>query len=352
MDISRVDKNFTVETDIIRDGLEFFDIKNEPFSVCGVFYENGAWVRLPRAVAETVNEGVAALYEHTAGGRVRFVTDSPYIVIKAVQVGKPGFAHMATSGVSGFDLYETAEGKYIHRKTFMPEINSVTGLEGVFDFSSEGERILTLDFPLYFNVKELYIGIKSGSVLKKAPDYKIKKPIVFYGSSITQGGCASRAGTSYQGFLSRKYDADYINLGFSGSARGEENMANYIASLDMSAFVYDYDHNAPTEEHLRNTHERFYKIIRAAHPDIPVIIMTRPKVALRNSEKIYRDIIYQTYKSALDRGEKVYFAVGSELMQLCADEGTVDGCHPTDLGFFSMAERLSVEFDKFIDTLV
>ena len=87
-------------------------------------------------------------------------------------------------------------------------------------------------------------------MLKDAPEYRIKKPVVYYGSSITQGGCASKPGSSYESILSRRFDCDYINLGFSGTAKGEDEIVDYIKGLEMSVFVMDYDHNAPTTEHL------------------------------------------------------------------------------------------------------
>jgi len=349
MDISKIDVNLKIETQIEREGITFFDIKNEPFSIHGVFRECDEYVRMPDKAAREVSGNVRVLSKNTAGGRVRFVTDSPYVAIKAVQIGSPNMSHMPPSGQAGFDIYERVENEDVYVKTFIPTYASRDGFEGVIDFPDSKERLLTINFPLYFNVRELYVGIKTGSHLKAAPEYTHSLPIVFYGSSITQGGCASRPGNSYQGFLSRWYDADYINLGFSGSAKGEDAMAEYIAALDMSAFVYDYDYNAPTVEHLAQTHDRFYRIVRAAHPDIPIIMMSRPAVNLNEDEKARSEIVYATYRDALLRGERVYHIFGHELMDVCGNEGTVDGCHPTDLGFFSMAKRLKKEFDKFID---
>ena len=164
------------------------------------------------------------------------------------------------------------------------------------------------------------------------------------------GGCASRPGMSYQAIVERRFDANYINLGFSGNGKGEDTMAEYIASLDMSAFVYDYDHNAPTAEHYEATHDRFYRIIRRAHPDIPVIMMTRPKAEnLLNAAEFERiNIAKKTYRRAKRRGENVYFIPGYELMKYALDEGTVDGAHPTDLGFYSMAKRLGTLLEKIL----
>ena len=128
-------------------------------------------------------------------------------------------------------------------------------------------------------------------------------------------------------------------------------MADYINTLPMSVFVYDYDYNAPSLEHYDRTHEPFYKKIRAAHPDLPIVIMTRPR-----HEKFLQPVEYErievarrTYENAKARGENVYFIPGYELMTLAGDEGAVDTCHPTDLGFFSMAQRLSVELRKIFD---
>lgn len=346
-DISEVDKNFKIETNIQREGLRFFDIKEPPFVVHGLIRDSGRWTRIPDAVAATVSDSVRALARHTAGGRLRFRTDSPYIAIKALQPHLNLMDHMAPSGQFGFDVYLGAGKDIRYNKTFRTSAYNECGFEAIIDLGLTETETVTVDFPLYYGVDELYIGLKDGSVIEPAPDYSIKKPIVYYGSSITQGGCASRAGTSYQGFISRWLDADYINLGFSGSARGEQEMAEYIAGLDMSAFVLDYDHNAPSVEHLDATHEPFFKTIRKAHPNLPIIVVGRPLIhGFDNIPKRF-EIISRTVECARASGDKnVYLINGLELMTECGDEGTVDGTHPTDLGFFFMAKRIATELRK------
>lgn len=340
-DISKIDKNFVLDANVQREGAVFYNVTEKPFSVHGLIRENGAWARMPAAISDNVNEGVKALAHNTAGGRVRFVTDSPYVIIKTVQPEMSSFAHMAFSGKCGFDLYSGSGAKTRYIKSFIPPVEKKGGFEAVIDLGESRERLLTIDFPLYDNVTDLYVGLLGTATLCAAPDYTYEKPVVYYGSSITQGGCASRAGTSYQGFLSRWLDTDYINLGFSGSAKGEKIMADYIAALDMSVFVLDYDHNAPSDEHLEATHEALFKCVRAAHPDIPIIVMNRPKSYLNAMELHRINIIKRTVENAALAGDKnVYFVSGKELMSLCNDEGTVDGTHPTDLGFFSMAKCL------------
>lgn len=335
--VSSVDKNLKVETNIKKEGLKFYDIKETPFKVYGVIYEDGTYRRIPQKVACSVSKNVALLNRNTAGGRVRFKTDSSFVVIKSKgETGK--LPHMALVGVAGFDLYV----EKVHTATFMPPNDTTWGFESIAEFGREKKmREITINFPLYSCVEELYIGLDEKAALEAPKEYTITKPVVFYGSSITQGGCASRPGTCYQGYVSRKFDCDYINLGFSGNAKAEDEIAEYIANLDMSLFVYDYDHNAPTVEHLEKTHERMFKIIREKNPDLPIIMMPRPKYDISVTEDLRAQVIMKTYNNAKEAGDNnVYFISSKELCELCGDEGTVDRCHPTDAGFLSMAKAV------------
>ncbi|MCR5688887.1 MAG: SGNH/GDSL hydrolase family protein [Clostridiales bacterium] len=336
-DISKIDGNFKIKTDISRDGLRFYDVDSPPFALYGVRRENGKYRRMPESVAKSVSEGVYLLHTNTAGGRVRFVTDSPYIAIHAEmeQVGK--MPHFALTGSAGFDMYDGND--YV--ASFIPPFDLKKGYESVVDPGGGRQREITVDLPLYSDVKALFIGLKDGCILKEPAPYKNKKPAVYYGSSITQGGCASRPGMSYQAVVSRALGIDYVNLGFSGSAKAEDEMIDYVKNLDMSVFVYDYDHNAPTAEHLEKTHEKMFRAIREKQPDLPVIMMPRPKFRLTEDEKRRRDTVERTYLRALAAGDKnVYFIDSPALTALCRDEGTVDDCHPTDFGFASMAKAL------------
>ena len=119
--------------------------------------------------------------------------------------------------------------------------------------------------------------------------------------------------------------------------------------MDMSAFVYDYDHNAPDTAHLEATHEKMFKKIRAAHPNLPIIIMPRPKFRLSRDEQTRFEIIKKTYRNAINAGDKnVYLLTGKELMEIAGDEGTVDDCHPTDFGFASIAKAVGDLLEKIL----
>ncbi len=347
--IEEIDKNFAVKKVVIKEGTRIYNVCELPFSIHGVFSPSDkleSFHRMDPIVAKDISDGVNALNTNCAGGRVRFKTDSSYIAVKAVmgEIGK--LPHCALTGTSGFDLYSGTE----HITTFQPMFNITDEVFGEYIREDCGLKEYTLNFPLYSAVKELYVILDGDAVLERAEPYQNGKPMVFYGSSITQGGCASRPGTSYPSVISRRFDLDYINLGFAGNARGEEAMADYIAGLDMSIFVYDYDHNAPTVEHLDNTHEKFFKIIRNAHPDIPVICMTRPFPCPDDYIERKR-IVKKTVLNARANGDKnIYFIDMAEYFSKkgVLNEATVDKCHPNDLGFFVMAEAIENTMKEFI----
>lgn len=335
-DISKIDKNFKIETKLNKTDIKFYDVLEEPFKVYGVFYEEDKFRRMPKEVAKAVNDGVYGLHTHTAGGRVRFKTNSSYVAISAEMPNIGKMAHFAVSGSAGFDLYVKGE-KETYKKSFIPGFNFTGGFESVAEFGSSQMREITINFPTYSEVSKLYIGVAESAEILEPTPYKYEKPIVYYGSSITQGGCCSRPGNTYEAVISRRFDTDYINLGFSGSARAEDTVAEYVKNLDMSVFVYDYDHNAPTLEHLKATHKRMYDIIRKANPDLPIIIMTKPTYF--PDVRAYT-VIKETYEIAKANGDNVYYLDGPMLMALAGNDGTVDGCHPNDLGFYSMAKAV------------
>lgn len=340
--IAEIDKNFKLNDDINEPDIKLYDVKNGQFGLHGLFVEGDAFRRMPEKVAKSANEGVEELHLHTAGGRLRFVTDSEYIVLSCKVQSVVRFPHMTATGVRGFDLYVDNIFKGVYR----PPIDMQDGFSGIVHFNSREKREITINFPLYNDVKNLYLGLQEDACIEKAKDYAIQKPVLFYGSSITQGGCASRPGNCYTSILSRMLDFDYINLGFSGSARGEQVMAEYIAGLPMSAFVMDYDHNATDVEHLEKTHEPFFKTVRQKNPDLPIIIITKPDLKFRFEEieinKERRAVIYKTYENAKAAGdEKVWFIDGETLFgEQGWDSCTVDGCHPNDMGFWRMAETV------------
>lgn len=351
--IAEIDKNFAVASVSEGDGLVFYDTKKAPFELYGnCKSELDVFKRLPEGVAESVSKGVTRLAFHTAGIRVRFSTDSEKIAIKCVMPYVKPMAHMALTGSAGFDLFVTENGKSRYLKTFVPPVDMTDGYSSSINVGNKGMRSYEINFPLYNAVNELYIGVSEGSSIGAGEKYAYKKPVLYYGSSITQGGCASRAGNSYQSIISRRYNCDYINLGFSGNAKGEKEIAEYLATLDVSCFVCDYDYNAPTSEHLRKTHLALYKTYREKRKETPIIFVSAPvAVYSREDKKLCKKVVEDTYRYALETGdERVSYIDGHRMMSgEYSEVFTVDGCHPNDAGFLRMAKRIGRDVGMMLE---
>ena len=342
MKLTDVDKNFKLETSLPFDDVQYYDCEEAPFKIYGVFKENGTFRRMPEEVAKSVSDEVHFLHIHTAGGRIRFQTDSEYIAINADMGPYTLSPHGSAVGGAGFDIYIKQDGETEYLRTFIPPLELTGRFESHVVFPERsGMKELTINFPDYSPVRQVLIGVQKTATILPPNPYKYEKPVVFYGSSITQGACASRPGNAYTCAVCRYLDTNYINLGFSGSARGEDEIANYIKDLDMSVFVYDYDHNAPDPEHLQKTHKRMFDIIRKQQPDLPIVMMTRPSYRMGAKAKLHMEIIKKTYETALAQGDKnVYFITGQELMAIAKNEGTVENTHPNDLGMYSMSRAV------------
>ncbi len=327
---------------------EEYTIPDPRFSLSGIFFEESTnrFVRMPSEIAEKVNPGVKDVNAHTSGGRLRFTTDAKQIMLSVVSDKLTVFPPMSLPGRSGFFLLEETDRGYFHRAAFLPpkpEYSAVSELPG------EGMRKYVLFFPAYNDVRSLKIafpaGTKVGASDPLRPDVK---PILYYGSSITQGGCTSRPDNTYESFIYKWNGIDFINLGFSGSALAEETVAEYLASLDPSVFVVDYDHNTPDPEYLSKTHYPLYKTFRNAHPDTPMLLISAPENDGETPKWLERAaVVKETYDRAIAEGDQnVYFIDGKELFE-GEDRGscTVDGTHPNDLGFRLFAKRV---YEKLI----
>lgn len=345
--ISEIDKNLAVSDTVSENGIIFRNSLSAPFSLYGLM-PTTPFLRFPLETAQRVSPGVEALCHNTAGGRLRFKTTSKRVVLRVCYDGITHFSHMPFTGTTGFDMYIFANGNYSYAGSFIPPADCGNNFDSEIILPDNSLRDITINFPLYNSVKTVFIGLEENAELSPTDGYTNEKPIVYYGSSITQGGCASRPGNSYQALISRRFNIDYYNFGFSGSALGEIPMAEYIADLPMSLFFLDYDHNSPNPEHLKAHHESFFLTVREKNPNLPVIMATKTDIprspdAERDTEA-RRRVVCETYENALKRGDRnVMFIDGGTVftnaldLSAPADSCTVDGCHPNDLGFACMA---------------
>lgn len=337
MKISDLDKNMKINTNITDKNIVFRHMDEAPFEVLGVSRYQNHYIRMDAEVASSLRTGVFDLAQHTAGGRVRFMTDSPYVALSCKIPPTANMYHATRAMQSGFDMYVDGQFYFV--------VASGEDTAGEFEgictpFAEKKMREIVIHLPLYNTVNDLYIGLDADAEVCTCKPYE--KRMVFYGSSITQGGCASRPGNCYTSIVAREMGWDHLNLGFSGNGKGEPIMAEYIANLDMDLFVMDYDHNAPDAEHLKKTHKAFFDTVRAKHPDMPILILTMPDYRRNANEDMRKKVIYDTYLAAKQAGdEHVFFLSGESMIgNLGYDSCFVDGCHPTDMGFFRMAQAV------------
>jgi len=298
------------------------------------FADTATWSsRLPASSLDKVSTAVKGLASNCAGVAVRFATDSKSI--SAVWDSVPPMDHMARTGSGGLDLYERKDGAWSYCGTGIARSTRTLTRMGKMRSGTLTEYRLYL--PLYSPVKELKIGIDAGAKLMPAADNrKDRLPVVFYGTSMTQGGCASRSGMSHVAILGRMLDRDTINLGFSGSGKSEPIMAELLADIPASLYVLEPLPNMNADDNMVSDRiPPFVKIIRAKHPDTPILLVQNPLSSNTSKQNTSLTKVFQGLKKEGVRNVSLLPSKG----QLDGREnGTVDGVHPTDLGFNRMAE--------------
>ncbi len=334
----------------------YMDVTKAPFTLHG-FHE--PFIRVPDDVAKATSEGVAGLAKVSAGGRVRFKTTSDYIVIHADIERADMTPNSSPDANAGFEIVFKEPHGYQYSGIIFPNMTEERKyVEGRAKYGNREMKDVTVFCPLGAVIKNLYIGLREGCEIESGSDYTYKTPIVFYGSSIVHGG-GTRPSSPYSAVLSKRLDTDYRNIGFGGNAKAENAIIDYIAGLDMSIFVYDYDHNAPTLEFLEETHYAGYRRFRGKQPDTPVIMASLANYHTRTFAWDYftfedhenrRALIEANYRRALAEGDKnIYFIDGSKMIpKEFASDATTDGLHPNDLGYYFMANAFGEVIEKLL----
>lgn len=351
----------------LKEGLVCLDIKKAPFEVTGFpwFSKNGKFERIPAEYLHGFPQEVIELSTDTSGGAARFRSNSRYIVLEVeLQKVNTHLYHISRVGHSGFDFFIKRDGEPQHfLQSTAPEYGSPYILcridtlksspydDSPVNIDDKKMYDFRINFPLYNGVKWLKIWVEPDSIVEPPTPWTYKDPVLFYGSSITQGACASKPSCCYINRISLALDCPVINLGFSGNAMGEEKMAKIIADQKTSAFVMDYDHNAPNKTHLEKTHWKFFSIVREAQPNLPIVLISKCDFGTSlDDNAARREVILSTYHRAIEAGDKnVYFIDGEEFFKGIQDFCTVDNVHPNDLGFQKMSELTEPLLRKILE---
>jgi hypothetical protein len=324
-------------------------------AVCGLPWFNEdkpALRRLPLRLKEQFREPVWNLAQDPSGGRIRFRTDSMTLGLVAENPQFSNMHHMPSVGENGFDLYAGPD----YLGSAWPDKNGKIAKE--WRLGRERKmRDLTLYLPLYKPVKIQEITLDADARLEPAAPYATPKPVVYYGSSITQGGCASNPGGSCQAILERRLNADFVNLGFSGNGMGEPALAQAICELDPSCVVLDFWGN-PSAEQYAAALPAFVDILRQKWPRLPILVVgpfyfpaedAVESVAKSQESKrrTSRDFVEQR-RQAGDRW--ITCVDGLKMLNKDQASGLVDGVHCNSLGFYFNAQGLEPFLKKALKT--
>ncbi|HTL54300.1 MAG TPA: SGNH/GDSL hydrolase family protein, partial [Candidatus Limnocylindrales bacterium] len=315
------------------------DFPDQRLSVHGLPWfkeDEPALRRLPLRLKDRLRPPVWDLAQDPSGARVRFRTDSTTIGLAAENPGFSNMHHMASVGENGFDLYVGSD----YFGSAWPDSTGKIAKE--WRIGRERKmRSITLYLPLYKPVKISELTLDSDALLEPALPYPVAKPIVYYGSSITQGGCASNPGGSCQAILERKLNADFVNLGFSGNGLGEPALAEAICELDPSCIVLDFWGN-PSADQYASALPTFVEILRRKWPRLPILVTSpfyfpaeeiRGEVAREQTAKRLsaRDFVEHRRKNG---DHRIWFVDGLKMLNREQTAGLVDGVHCNSLGFY------------------
>ncbi len=313
------------------------------------FARDRVYRRLPLVPPEPIREAVSELADCPAGAQVAFCSDSRHLAVRVELAGPAYMNHMPATGQCGFDLYLGEPGAQRYHNTARYNLRETRYEVELFEHPEAELRTFTLNFPLYQGVRSVALGLDPDAQVLPPPAWADPRPIVIYGTSITQGGCASRPGLLHTNILSRMLNREVVNLGFSGNGCGDPEVIRLMASIpDPALLVLDFEANAGRFEQYQQSLPAAITSLRAAHPHVPLLVLTRIPFArdfTHAAERQARDRRLAMQRDVVERLQRagdrhLHLLEGTALLGEDADECTVDGVHPNDLGFMAMARCL------------
>ena len=338
------DPAMAVRNAVVTNGVKWIDGRDLPLEGRAFGDTDHYYDRLPSGVTTNVNGGVRSMKHHTSGMLFRFVTDSRRLRIRWTPYHAGlSMDHMPATGVSGIDVYrwDAARARWVYAKT-----GRITDPKGAScDLAWTPGTPCIVNLPLYNGVRSFSLGIDPGAKIAPFPHRSgVEKPVVFYGTSITHGGCASRPGLGFVNLVGRDLDVPVVGLGFSGSGFMELEMSEHLARIDASCYVLDCLWNMGMKKwngrpgrNVDENYEPFIRRLRALRPGVPIVMAERCDVwcgAPNEQDRFIRAL----YDKLVAEGWKNLVYLPKDRMFTGDGEGTVDGCHPNDLGMRSLAD--------------
>ena len=318
--------------------------------------------RLPARAEKTVREDVWNLSHNAAGLMLRFKATTDQIRIRYKVSERQAMEHMPATGVSGIDLYAVStDGKWLWCAGQYSMGDTIeyrfTGLAPNDAYHQKG-REYRLYLPLYNSVQWMEIGIPAKAIINPLPT-RTEKPIVIYGTSIAQGGCASRPGMAWPAIVGRKLDRPVINMGFSGNGRLEKEVIDLLAEIDARLYVLDCLPNLDASDvsksaEVRNRVIQSVKGLRQKRPTIPILLVEHcgySDEGINPGSRLEYSAVNKAQREAFEQlkseGLTNLYLLSKDEIGLPLD-GTVDGIHPNDLGMLEYANA----YEKIIRTIL
>ncbi|MCB0647104.1 MAG: SGNH/GDSL hydrolase family protein [Saprospiraceae bacterium] len=328
----------------------------------GKYHDEVNFHRFPEKYKNLVREGVWELSKNSAGISIRFSSNTSTLKLKWTLETNEKFPHMAWTGIAGLDVYTLIDNKWHFIETGRPQDKTSEYL--IFENKNAVRRDYLINLPLYDGVESLYLLIdETAEVMPPITDKLLKsKPIAYYGSSITQGGCASRPGMAYTNILARRLDRPFYNLGFSGEGTFDQPVGLAMCEMDVAMYVIDCNPNSDTS-FIYQRAVALVQQLKSCKPNTPILLVENyiypddhalpwgTMVSPNSKGELVHEkwkklrMAYETLKKTGIK--QLYYLKGTDLIG--ADfEGNVDDSHPTDLGMFRMAENLYPVINKIL----
>ncbi len=331
-----------------QDGMKWIDGRELPIEGRAFDGTEHYYDRLPSNVTASVNSGVRSLKHNTSGMLFRFATDSSRLVFKWTPYStRLSMDHMPATGVSGIDVYRFDAAKGRWRYVRAGHITSAQGASLSLDWTPGTPCLVNL--PLYNGIREFSLGIDPEASVAPLPPRAsgVEKPVVFYGTSITQGGCASRPGMSFVNIVGRELDVPVVNLGFSGSGLMELEMSEHLAAIDASCYVLDcvWNMRGMTTDAFLTRYEPFIRNLRAKRPNVPIVMAGMSDVYCGGPND--KDACVEAlYGRLVAEGWEKLVHLPKDGMYSGDFEGTVDGIHANNWGMRSLAKAYGKAVEK------
>ncbi len=331
--------------------MKWFSPAVEPFELEGMafFEKDKLYRRMPLNPEQPFSNAVEQLSWNTAGVKLRFRARLKRLAVHVHLTEPHSFDHMPATAQCGFDCYAGDENGLRFYGVTRFDRSKLEYESVFFELDKTRELELVVNFPLYSGVSSVLLGLDRDAEIYAPTRRSYSKRIVVYGSSITQGGCASRPGMAYPNILSRRLDAEVINLGFSGSGLAEAEVAREIARIDnVGMFIADCEANCHTPEWVSGHYPEFLRILRESHAGTPILVLSAsPKAyeyyneterGYRQENKCFERELVEKLRAAGDRD--IYFLDYDDILGEDWLDETVDGTHATDLGFTYISNGL------------